>query len=140
MGVLGHDEVRHAAQAPTCTSVGWHEYTACTRCGQNNYVEIPALGHSWEGWHTVIFPTADSVGFKERCCSACSDEEYDYVYFASGDVDGDGTLTNADLTVAVRAISGWNIEGNVALIDINYDGKINNRDIIALIRKLAGID
>ena len=138
LGVLGHDEVRHAAQAPTCTSVGWHEYTACTRCGQNNYVEIPALGHSWEEWHTVIYPTADSVGFKERCCSACSDEEYDYVYFASGDVDGDGTLTNADLTVAVRAISGWNIEGNVALIDINYDGKINNRDIIVFIQKLAG--
>ena len=70
----------------------------------------------------------------------CGDEVFEMILFASGDVDGDGTLTNADLTVAVRAISGWNIEGNVALIDVNYDGKINNRDIIALIRKLAGID
>ena len=103
-------------------------------------VKTVSTNHSFGDWYTDDEPDEDGYCIKSRVCSACGNKELDTALFASGDVDGDGTLTNADLTVAVRAISGWNIEGNVALIDANYDGKYNNRDIIALIRKLAGID
>ncbi len=56
-----------------------------------------------------------------------------------GDVDGDGTLTNSDITLMLRFITGWNIdtEGDLHLIDVSADGKINNRDIIACIRKVT---
>lgn len=42
---VGHDYVDHAAQAPTCTEIGWDAYQTCSRCDYTSYVEIPALGH-----------------------------------------------------------------------------------------------
>ncbi len=41
--VLGHDIEHFAAKEPTHTSVGWHAYEACKRCGYTTYVEIPKL-------------------------------------------------------------------------------------------------
>lgn len=40
---LGHDEVSHAAKAPSCALPGWSEYVTCTRCAHTTYKEIPAL-------------------------------------------------------------------------------------------------
>ncbi len=57
---------------------------------------------------------------------------------ATGDVDADGTLTNADVTLAVRHLSGWDIEYRSDRFDLNGDGKLSNRDAIALIIKIAG--
>lgn len=55
-----------------------------------------------------------------------------------GDIDGDREIANADITMLIRVLSGWN-EGYVSVnIDMNEDKKINNRDAIALIQKLAG--
>ncbi len=54
------------------------------------------------------------------------------------DVNGDGMITNVDVTVFMRYLSGWSESGfkeNNA--DVTADGKINNRDAIALIRYLA---
>ena len=42
---LGHDEVAHEAQAPTCTEIGWDAYETCSRCDYTTYVEKPATGH-----------------------------------------------------------------------------------------------
>ena len=47
------------------------------------------------------------------------------------------SITNSDITIAIRVMSGWTCDGEVMRVDTNYDGKITNRDIIALIRKLA---
>ena len=55
-----------------------------------------------------------------------------------GDVDGDGELTNADITLLVRYLSGWDVLINTSFADVVYDKKINNRDAIALIQKVAG--
>jgi len=63
------------------------------------------------------------------------------------DVDGDGTLTNSDITLAIRFFVGWNISSEIVAdefdpktYDLNCDGKLNNRDVIYSIRKLAGWD
>ena len=43
-----HDIVEHAAQAPTCTQVGWNAYETCTRCDYSTYEELPATGHVYD--------------------------------------------------------------------------------------------
>lgn len=52
-----------------------------------------------------------------------------------GDVDGDGYITNSDVTVLIRSLCGWN-ESNAKYCDVNGDGKVNNRDAISLIQKV----
>ncbi len=99
--------------------------------------EISAQGHQYGEWSTTA-PTPESAGFRSKVCSACGDEVLEMLVYGSGDVDGDGALTNSDITLAIRTMSGWNTDACMAVADLNYDGKINNRDIIALIRKLAG--
>ena len=42
---LGHDEIAHDAQAPTCTEKGWNAYVNCSRCDYTTYQEVSALGH-----------------------------------------------------------------------------------------------
>ena len=44
--VLDHNIVKHSAQEPTCTEVGWEAYETCSRCDYTTYTEIPATGHS----------------------------------------------------------------------------------------------
>ena len=46
---LGHDEIEHVAQAPTCAEVGWDAYVTCSRCDYSTlYVKIPAIGHNFQ--------------------------------------------------------------------------------------------
>ena len=132
---LGHDEISHIAKAPTCTEVGWDAYVTCSRCSYTTYNEIPTQGHSWGEWSIIVAPTATQDGFRSRECDTCSNTEYGRAIL--GDIDGDGVLTNGDITMAVRIASGWNIHVDMVLADITGDGKVTNRDIIALIRKLA---
>ncbi len=42
---LGHDEVAHEAQAPTCIESGWEAYVTCSRCDYTTYKEIAATNH-----------------------------------------------------------------------------------------------
>ena len=56
-----------------------------------------------------------------------------------GDVDGDGDVSNADITLLVRYLSGWDVIGvNIGNADLTHDKKINNRDVIALVQKVSG--
>ena len=52
------------------------------------------------------------------------------------DIDGDGSLSNADLTLFVRYLSGWALSYVTDQFDFNFDGRINNRDIIYIVQKL----
>lgn len=56
---------------------------------------------------------------------------------ATGDVDADGTVSNADITLAVRHLAGYDIEYRTDRFDLTGDGKLNNRDAIELIRMLV---
>jgi len=54
------------------------------------------------------------------------------------DINGDGEITNIDLVMLVRYLSGWDVDGFAAeCADANSDNKINNRDAIEIIRRLA---
>ena len=44
---LGHDEIEHVAQVPTCTEVGWDAYVTCSRCDYSTYSEI-STGHNFQ--------------------------------------------------------------------------------------------
>jgi fluoride ion exporter CrcB/FEX len=55
----------------------------------------------------------------------------------AGDIDEDGTVTNADVSLAVRYLSGFSVKGAKFSCDVNGDGKINNRDAIEIVLKLA---
>ena len=44
---LGHDEIAHEAQAPTCTAKGWDAYVTCSRCDYNTKVEKDVIAHSF---------------------------------------------------------------------------------------------
>ena len=55
-----------------------------------------------------------------------------------GDIDHSFSLENADITLLVRILSGFDTGLDLGeRADLNLDGKINNRDAIELIRKLG---
>lgn len=71
LNALGHDYVRHEAQAPTCTGIGWDAYDTCSRCDYTTYVEIPASGHSFGEWAEVTSATCTDKGSEKRTCTVC---------------------------------------------------------------------
>ena len=50
-----------------------------------------------------------------------------------GDADGDGAVTNSDIAIVIRYLSGFSADIDMSIIDITADGTINNRDALALI-------
>ena len=60
IAAIGHDEVMHDAQAPSCTEVGWDAYVTCTRCNHTTYSEIAALEHD------IV-----QIAEKEPTCTEC---------------------------------------------------------------------
>ena len=68
---LGHDEINHAAKAPTCTAIGWDAYVTCSRCDYTTYAEKGALGHT-EVIDKAVAPTCTETGLTEgKHCSVC---------------------------------------------------------------------
>ena len=73
---LGHDEVAHDPQAPTCTEKGWNAYVTCSRCDYTTCVEIPALEHD-EVAHDPQAPTCTEKGWNAYVtCSRCDYTTY----------------------------------------------------------------
>ena len=67
----GHDLVKHAAKAPTCTEIGWDAYDRCIRCGYTTRKELPALNHALEQ-HEAQAPTCTEKGWNAyETCSRC---------------------------------------------------------------------
>ena len=57
-----------------------------------------------------------------------------------GDINGDGKVTNKDVTRLQRYLKGDDVEVNEAALDVNGDGKVNNKDLTRLQRYLKGAD
>lgn len=72
-----HDLVRHEAQAPTCTEIGWNAYEACSRCNYTTtYQELPALNHDLVQ-HAAKAPTCTGIGWDAyETCSRCDYTTY----------------------------------------------------------------
>lgn len=56
----------------------------------------------------------------------------------SGDINGDASVNNKDLTRLFQYLSGWNVDVNEVALDINGDGKVNNKDLTRLFQYLSG--
>ena len=80
---LGHDYINHDAKAPTCTEIGWDAYETCSRCDYSTYVELPALGHSYE--ETVVAPTCIDKGYTYYTCATCGDTYIDENSYVDAD-------------------------------------------------------
>jgi hypothetical protein len=61
----------------------------------------------------------------------------DFRIIVEGDVDCDTKVTNRDLTMLIRYLSGYAVNVKQVLADMNGDGKVSNRDAIAIITALA---
>ena len=67
---LGHNEITHDAQAPTCSAVGWEAYVTCSRCDYTTYVEIPidADAHKWDEGTVTTPATCTEAGERLHTC------------------------------------------------------------------------
>ncbi len=70
---LGHAEISHSSQAPTCIDVGWNAYVTCSRCDYTTYVEIPAIGHTTSDWIIDVEATYEADGSKHKECTVCGE-------------------------------------------------------------------
>lgn len=72
INALGHDIQAQAAQAPTCTGVGWEAHDTCSRCNYSTYKEIPATGHDLKSYKAQA-PTCTAAGWNAyKACTRCT--------------------------------------------------------------------
>ena len=89
-----------------------------------------------------LMSDGDKVYF--RSGSAYSDEDtyvgsFDIEKPLLMDVNCDGSITNADISVYLRFLSGWNgLTFSMENADVDKNGKCNNRDLVAIIRHING--
>lgn len=57
-----------------------------------------------------------------------------------GDINGDGSTDNKDLTRLFRYLSAYEVEVTEETLDINADGDVNNKDLTRLFQYLSGWD
>ena len=58
--------------------------------------------------------------------------------YISGDIDGDGEISDWDAILLNRYLAGWNVNIELAAADVDRDGEISDWDAITLERYLAG--
>ncbi|MFR1518286.1 MAG: dockerin type I repeat-containing protein [Clostridia bacterium] len=54
------------------------------------------------------------------------------VFYVIGDVNGDGTVDGADITLLLQDLAEWNVEIDELRADVNCDGEINGKDATLL--------
>lgn len=55
-----------------------------------------------------------------------------------GDINGDESVNNKDLTRLFQYLANWEVSVNAAALDTNGDGNVNNKDLTRLFQYLAG--
>ena len=104
VAALGHNEINHAAKAPTCTEKGWKAYVTCSRCDYTTYQELAALGHDYQ-WVTDVPATVTSTGIKHEECTYCHDKKNENTVIEMLDCEHHMTMTPA---VAPTCTEGGN--------------------------------
>ena len=113
---------------PTCTQHGVMLYT-CS-CGDSYNEIIPALGHDWGRWITVVEATPSSNGQQVRYCSRCGAAEYDVIPAPSANFRvepiADQEYTGFGLYPAVKvySLSGKRLD-EYDHYEVSYENNIN---------------
>ncbi len=68
------------------------------------------------------------------------DGEFTILDYMPGDMNGDFTVNNKDISRLFQYLSGWDIEANDKALDINGDGVVNNKDLTRLFQYMSGWD
>ena len=90
--------------------------------------------------------TADADGFFTLKCSICGNERTRKLAmrqtagYIPGDINGDSSVNNKDLTRLFQYLSEWDVEINAEALDINGDTSINNKDLTRLFQYLSEWD
>lgn len=151
---------RAEAVDPTCTETGIMEHWKCERCGAifldssgvNEIPEeesiLPELGHEWGRWILQQRPTEEEDGYKIRTCLRCGEQEMQTVSpgedfdIERGDIDDDGEITSADLTLLAKYVAGIRDIPDAdiySVSDINQDGIVDAKDLTQLAKFIANI-
>ena len=117
---------------------GHHRH--CADCDR----DVDAGEHTYE-WVITKEATAEENGLREEICSVCgyksgNSEEIIYSQHKPGDINGDGSLNNKDLTRLFQYLSDWDVEVDESALDINGDGSVNNKDLTRLFQYLSDWD
>lgn len=140
-GIDAHPWELTAAMAATCTDDGGNLFT-CSDCRKTRIELLPALGHDYIV-EEVIEPTELEDGYTVYKCVRCGDSyRSDYTEPSDGaikgDIDGGGSVDNADLVILARYIVG--LEATLPSADnadMDDNGTIDNSDLVALARMIV---
>ncbi len=101
-------------------------YAAVKAAGGNIiYTEVPG------GDHNIWDEAAETDGIVDWLFSQRKK--------VAGDIDLDAKLTNSDVSLLVRVLSGFDAQ-DVSMADVDGDDKLTNRDAVKMIQSLAGWD
>ncbi len=118
---VGHEYIESVTPA-TCTEDG--ERRLVCSCGEVYEAEtIPATGHVYDGDDDME-------------CNVCGESRAPA--YVPGDVNGDGTVSSADVNLLMRYIAGYSVVINEAAADANGDGTVSSSDANLLQRFIAG--
>ncbi len=95
-----HEELVEETEA-TCDTPG-RKIVSCKVCGEVlSEEEIPAIGHSYSEWQTIMEPTCSLAGKVKRICEVCGSEETETKVVLGHDYATEFTVdTEATCTVA----------------------------------------
>ena len=108
-----HDLEQHAAQAPTCTEIGWNAYETCKNCNYTTRKELPAQ-HDLKQ-HAAKAPTCTEIGWDAyETCSRC-----DYTTYAEQPALNHD-LVQHEAKAPTCTEKGWNAYETCSRLGCNY--------------------
>lgn len=100
-------------------------------------------GYTFKGWALEATPDVieyegGDIYFYDTDITLYAIWEENAPEYTPGDINGDDTVNNKDLTRLMKYLSGEEVEVVESALDINGDGVINNKDLTRLMKYLAG--
>ena len=137
---MGHAYYYYQGKTPTCEEFGWSDYKLCLACGDTDYHEIDALGHSLT---PPEIKEENGEIYTEFCCENCDKtvKNYDGKDWEKGDINGDGTVDVVDLALLKKIVAGLiTLDTEIPItVDVNGDKKIDVVDLAVLKKLVAGL-